>query len=238
MNNLEQLTCKKCSTINPLYTSICTNCKFYLRERVVNIDLWKSIGLLIESPKKAFTSILFAENKNFIIFLTLFFALKNLIITRFISVPIIGLEGVQASTLTSYGIILIVSFFILSLFTLIQMIYYNKMNVSLRFKDIYAVSIYSFIPYILGLLSVFIIELVVLGGDIFSSNPNPYQIKPTIAYILTGFEILLFVWSILLFFRSIILITGKILFPIVLTFIFSSIIIISLTISAHYIFSI
>lgn len=236
MNKIEQITCKKCSTINPLYTSICINCKSYLRERVVNIDLWNSIGLIIESPQKAFTSILFAENKNFIIFLTFLFALKNLIIARFFSVAELGKNGVQTSTMISYSLMLLISLIILSLFTAIQKIYFNKLNISLRFKDIYAVSIYSFIPYILGLISIFIIELVVLGGDIFSNNPTPFQIKPTIAYTLAGFELLVFIWSVILFLRGIILISGKVLIPIIMILIYSSIIVISLILSAKYIF--
>ncbi len=236
MYKLEQITCKKCSTVNPLYTSICINCKSYLRERFVNIDLWKTIGQIIESPKKAFTSILFAENKNFVIFLTLLFALKNLIITRFFSVPTLGQDGVQTSTMMSYIIIFAISFLILSIFTFIQKIYYHKLNVSLRFKDIYATTIYSFTPYILSLISIFIIELVVLGGDIFSNNPTPFQIKPTIAYTLTGFEVLVFLWSILLFIRSVILITGKIILPIILALIFTSATILAFIFSAKYIF--
>lgn len=238
MYKLEQISCKKCSTVNPLYTSICINCKSYLRERFVNIDLWKTIGQIIESPKKAFTSILFAENKNFVIFLTLLFALKNLIITRFFSVPTMGQEGVQTSTLLSYIIIFAISFLILSIITLILKLYYYKLNVDLRFKDIYATTIYSFTPYILSLISIFIIELVVLGGDIFSNNPTPFQIKPTIAYTLAGFEILVFIWSILLFLRSILLIIGKIIIPIIIILTFTSTIILAFIFSAKYIFTI
>lgn len=236
MDKLEQITCPKCSTINPLYTSICIECKSFLRERVVNIDLWKTIGIIIESPKKAFTTVLFAENKNFIIFLTLLFALKNLVTIRFFSVPKLGQNGVETSTLFSYLIVLVLSIFILGIFSFSQKIYYKKLKINLRFKDLYAISVYSFIPYILGIISIFIVELVVLGGDIFSNNPTPFQIKPTIAYVLLGFEILLLLWSIILLLRVIILISGKIILPIILTLIFTSILISSFIVSSNYIF--
>ena len=220
MKKIEQIACKKCSIINPLYTSICENCGAFLRERVVNIDLFKTTGQLIEDTRLAFKQILFAENKNFIIFITIFLAIKNLILARFFSVPELGVEGVRISFVVSYLITLAFTLVLFGGFAAIQKFLYNQLHINVRYKDIYALDIYSFIPLILSLIFIFPVELVVLGGDIFSNNPNPFQIKPTVAYILGGFEILLFVWSILLLTKSMILITGKYIFPITLANLF------------------
>ena len=237
MKTLEQITCKKCSTVNPAFTSICTNCKSYLRERIVNIDLWKTIGQLIEDPVNAFKQIIFAENKNFIIFITLFIAVKNLIIARFISVPAIGKDGVETSFVISYALILLVTIIIFSGFTFVEKALFKRIKINLRFKDIYAVNVYSFIPVTLSLIFVFVVEVVVLGGDIFSNNPNPYQIKPTISYILSGFEILVILWSIMLIFKNIKYISGKIFFSFLLTTIFLIILVIAYYISSLIIFT-
>lgn len=237
MNKIEQITCNKCSTLNPLYTSICINCKSYLRERVVNIDLWKTIGLLIEDPSSAFRQIIFAENKNFIIFITLFIALKNLLITRFLSVPFLGKEGVSTPFIISYFIILGFTLLLFIGFTLLQKIYFNKLKTILRVKDIYASDVYAFVPFVLGIFFIFPIELVVLGGDVFSNNPTPFQIKPTVSYLLTGFELLTFLWSFVLLNKSMRIISGKTLTPILFTVLFLSISILSYIVLSHLIFS-
>ncbi len=238
MKQIEQITCKKCSTVNPLYTSICINCKSYLRERVVNIDLWKMIGLLIEYPQNAFRQIIYAEKKNFIIFILLFIGLKNLIIARFLSVPWLGKDGVTTSFILSYLLMLTFTVLIFSGFTLLQKIYYDKLKIQLRFKDIFAVNIYVFVPFVLSLFSIFLVELVVLGGDIFSNNPTPFQIKPTAAYILLGFEVLVFLWSIYLLCFSIISVSGKIFIPILFTILFLFVLVSGYIISSQIIFSI
>lgn len=238
MKQIEQITCKKCSTVNPLYTSICINCKSYLRERVVNIDLWKIIGLLIEYPQNSFRQIIYAENKNFIIFILLFIGLKNLIIARFLSVPSLGKDGVTTSFILSYLLMLTFTVLIFSGFTLLQKIYYDKLKIQLRFKDIFAVNIYVFVPFVLSLFSIFLVELVVLGGDIFSNNPTPFQIKPTAAYMLLGFEVLVFLWSIYLLCLSIIFISGKIFISILFTLLFLLILVSGYIISSQIIFSI
>lgn len=238
MKQIEQITCKKCSTVNPLYTSICINCKSYLRERVVNIDLWKTIGQLIGEPQSAFRQIIYAENKNFIIYILLFIGLKNLIISRFLSVPTLGKDGVTSSFILSYLLMLTFTILIFSGFTLLQKIFYNKLKIQLRFKDIFSLNIYVFIPFVLSLFSIFIVEIVVLGSDIFSNNPNPFQIKPTAAYLLLGFEVFVFLWSIYLLSLSIIFISGRIFISILLTLLFLIVLVSTYIISSQIIFSI
>ena len=236
MKKIEQITCKKCSAINPLHTSICTNCKSYLRERIVNIDLWKTIGQIIEAPSDAFRQIVYAENKNFIIFISLFLAIKNLIIARFLSVPLLGKDGVTVPFIFSYLLILLFTIIIFSGFSFLQKAVYSKLDIKLRFKDIYAMNVYSFVPLIISLVFIFPVELVVLGGDIFSNNPNPFQIKPTISYSLLGFEIIAFLWSIFLLNKSISFITGKTLFSLSLTILLLIVLIAAYFLSSQIIF--
>ena len=74
MTNIVQ--CPNCEIENNFYNLNCTKCGSLIRERVVNIDLWHTIGKIIDTPSKAFRNIIFAENKNYTFFLTIFFALK------------------------------------------------------------------------------------------------------------------------------------------------------------------
>lgn len=233
----EYVKCKKCSHINPPYKNICTECKSYLRERVVNIDLWNTILLIMEEPAKAFRQIIFAEHKNFIIFLTFFISLKNLIIARFFSVPELGVNGVSASLVFSLILVILITTVLTASFSFIQNILYTKKDVTLRFQDLYAVNVYSFVPYLFGLIFIFPVELVVLGGDIFSNNPYSYQIKPLISYILIGIELITIIWSFFLIFKSIIAVSEKKNFSILLSLSFFLVWILTLYISSKIIFT-
>jgi len=202
----EHTKCKKCNHVNPPYKNICSECKSYLRERIVNIDLWDTIRLIIEDPAKSFRKIIFAEHKNFIIFITFFIAIKNLIVARFFSVPELGINGVVTSFVLSLVLIILVTSLLIVSFSLVQKNIYSKKDIKLRFKDFYAVNTFSFTPYLFGLVFIFPVELVVLGGDIFSNNPYSFEIKPLITYILIGFELITIIWSFFLIYRSIVII--------------------------------
>ena len=126
----EHTKCKKCNHINPAYKYICSECKSYLRERVVNIDLWNTIQLIIEDPHKAFKQIIFAEHKNFIIFISFFIAVKNLIIARFFSVPALGLNGVVSPFYISLTLSILITFLLFSSLTSIQRSIYSKQKIT------------------------------------------------------------------------------------------------------------
>ena len=205
----EHTKCKKCSHINPAYKYICEECKSYLRERVVNIDLWNTIQKIIEEPLTAFKQIIFAEHKNFLFLLILLIGTKNFIISRFISVPQLGSDGVTSATTISLFLSIIFSIAPFLLLTLGQIKLYNKKEIKLRFKDIYTANVYAFIPYIFGLIFIFPVELTVLGGNIFSNNPFSFQIKPTVSFILIGIEIIVLVWSLILVYKSIIMVVSN-----------------------------
>ena len=192
------VTCKNCSAENPLYNHICSNCKYYIRDKIPNIDIWETIGLIIESPLKSFQRIIFSEHKNFVVFLTLFFALRILIVTRFIS--LLGNDFTSSTTpiILTYVMILLgltlvlITFFVSIGFTL------KKMDYSIRIKDLYSVYMYSSILNIFSIVILFPIQLIVFGDYLFSTNPNPFQVKPILAYILAGFEIGIVIWSLIL----------------------------------------
>ena len=196
------VTCPNCSVENPFYNSVCSNCRSYLRDRVYNLDLWSLISLIIESPTKAFRTVIFSEHKNFIFFLLLFLTLKYLIITRFISIITIGEFQSSVGLQVSYPIILggtIVFFLIFSLLYNLAGMY---SNISLRFKDTLSLIIYSQIPLVFGLIILFTLELVIFGDYLFSINPTPFVIKGFMAYLFFVLECGTIIWSIFLLFKA------------------------------------
>lgn len=207
MNN--SVTCKNCSAENPLYTHICVSCKYYLRDRVVNIDIWETIGKIIEDPSEAFKKIIYAEHKNFILFLTVLFGLRILIISRFVSL-ILAEEHSSASPLfLSFLISLISVFLIFTIISSITTLVLNKNDYNVRFKDVYTLNVYSNLPNYFAVTFLFILELVVFGEYLFSNNPNPFQVKPTIAYTFLTVELGLIIWSLALNYLAMFALTSK-----------------------------
>lgn len=233
----ESTKCKKCNHINPAYQNICEECKSYLRERVVNLDFWKTILQVIEEPLKAFRQIIFSEHKNFVILITFLIGIKNLIISRFFSVPQLGLNGVTSPFTISLTVSIVLSIIPFLFLTLTQIKLFSMKDISLRFKDIYSVNVYAFIPYIFGLIFIFPVELTVLGENIFSNNPYSFEIKPTVSYILMGTEVIVLIWSLFLVYKNNRMVSSKRTFSIALTLIFFSLWILTNYISSKIIFT-
>ena len=194
--------CKNCSEKNPLYAHICSKCKYFLRDKVYNVDIWVTIGQIIESPTKAFLKIIFAEHKNFIVFLTIFFALRILVLSRFTSLFFTDSSTSAAPIIISYLISLTASAIIYFVLSYISSVVLNRWEYIVRFKDVYSLNIYSNIPNILALFILLPIELIVFGNYLFSNNPNPFQVKETFAYILSSFELGIILWSVILNYKA------------------------------------
>ena len=196
------VVCPNCNTPNPFYNSNCSNCRNYLRDKVHNLDLWPNISMLIESPSKAFNKIIFAEHKNFILFLFLIIAIKHLINTRFISMLTLGSFNTTVELFYSYLIVTGVMLFYYVIFSFLYLKIGTSMNISLRLKDTLALIIYSQLPFVFGLVLLFTLELIIFGDYLFSINPSPFIIKTTLAYLFSGLEIFIILWSTFLLFMA------------------------------------
>ncbi len=193
MKNVQ--TCKNCSAENPFYQLICTKCNSYLRERVVNIDLWDTIGKLIESPSVVFQRIIFAEHKNFTFLLTFFIALKILLNSMIVR-PYFRLDSYLSNNLFIYSVLSIILVYILLYVTsFLLKTFTGIFKLKSRTGDNYAVTVYAFIPYIFGLIILFPVELVLFGQYLFSVNPSPFMLKEFASYVVLGIEGILFLWS-------------------------------------------
>lgn len=200
MNN--SVICKNCSTENPLYSHTCTNCKYFIRDKISNIDIWETIGLLIELPSKAFLKIIYAEHKNFIVFLTILFSLRILILSRFVSLLFPDSDIATTPLIFSYSIALISVLILLVCISLITAVILNKKDFKVRFRDLYSLNIFSNVPNLFAVIILFPVELIVLGEYLFSNNPNPFQVKSTFAILLLAFETGMILWSVVLNFKS------------------------------------
>jgi hypothetical protein len=192
------VVCPNCGTENPFYKYTCTNCKGYLRERIFNLDLWQLIGMLIESPVKAFNRIIQSEHKNFLLLIAFLFTIKIFINARFLSIFLSGESSLRFGLLPLLLISAAAGYLVIWIYTLVLFLVNKLSGLKSRLRDNNAVLIYSLIPYAFALAILFPIELITFGGSLFSDNPSPFLLKPAIAYALLIFEGLLILWSIFL----------------------------------------
>jgi len=207
-----------------------------MRGRVYNIDLWKTIGLLVESPKKAFTEIVYSEHKNFITFIFLLVAAKLLVDIRFVTQLTLGEFKTTTSLIFSYLIVVgVIASFIL-IYSLVIKLVLQWYKIETRFRDNLSVLIYSLIPHVFGIFFLFLLELVVFGDYLFSVNPNPFVIKGLIAYLFLGAEILIILWSVFLSFSALRVQTSSIYISLLVTLIFYTLIAVIVYFSSSLIF--
>lgn len=232
------ITCSSCSNENPPYVHICENCNSFIRDRVYNIDLWNLIGLLIESPGKAFKLIVYSEHKNFISFVLLLITVKFLVNARFISLVSLGSFNPTTALYLSYIIVLVSLTVFLILYSYCFTFVNKFLNIKTRFRDNFSVLLYSLIPNVFGIIFLFVIELVVFGGYLFSVNPSPFVVKEFIAYLFAGAELSLIIWSVFLSFNAFRVQTNSILFGIINTFVFNIFIAVLLFFLSKHIFTV
>ncbi len=194
--------CKNCGSENPFYALICSNCKAYLRTRVPNIDLWFTIGKLIESPAEAVKNIIYAEHKNFTLFLLILSAIK-LTINSFIIYNALKLKSIQNDNILSVCLFTS-AFFIVTFIVIIFLIYLNNIlfHIKNRFKDNFSIYTYSFMPLIIALLILTPVEYALFGHYWFTFNPSPFIIKTVQSYMLIIIEVIFLLWSLILFIIS------------------------------------
>lgn len=192
-NNI--LKCSKCEKENPLFSYNCKYCGNTLRDRVVNIDFWKTILSLIENPTRAFISVIQSEHKNFIIPLLLLIALKNFLYAFYVNSFLTEQINLNFTKFIFAIILTIVSIIIFS-FLLKLILMLN--NIQTRFKDNFSLLIYSLFPLAFSLLFLTILEFSVFGNNLFLSISSLYYINSTLFFIFLIIEILFLIWSTIL----------------------------------------
>ncbi|MDP4190912.1 MAG: YIP1 family protein [Bacteroidota bacterium] len=219
------ITCKNCKAENPYFSYICNNCRSYLRERVVNIDLWKMLGTIIESPTKAFSNIIHAEHKNFISLLYFLFAIKFFINILMIDDPVFGSIKVLNNVSLLFLLSLIVPIVVICVFALLLKFVTKLLKVQTRFKDNLSILIYSLVPSSIALVFFFPVELVLFGSALFISNPSPFLLKQNPAYVMSALEGLMVIWSFVLTFFAIKSATKSVIFSLISSILFHGIMI-------------
>ncbi len=192
------IKCSNCGAEVPKFKLICPSCGAYLRKKINNIDLWNAIWQLFYSPVAILKEIVYAEHKNFIFILTIFFGIKffidSWILRNFAKIfkPITGfiIENLFLSIVYVFAILIVWSIFI----TIVLKIF----RYSTRIKDNYSIFVYSLLPQLFALFLLTPVEYALFGTYLFTFNPSPFIIKETAAFVIFGIEGILLIWSIIL----------------------------------------
>jgi hypothetical protein len=193
MNNT--VVCKSCGCSNPFHQLTCISCKSYLRERVYNIDLWKTLEYLIESPVKAFTRIIHSEQKNFVVFILLISAVKFFLNSIFFFLIYPQNQLLHAGILRNYIASALAAASVITIFTYFIYFTGKALGNSTRVKDIFSILTYALFPNVFALIILFPLELIFFGEYLFSNNPSPFAIKEITAYVMLAFELLILIWT-------------------------------------------
>ncbi len=220
-----KIKCENCNSESDFYKMNCDSCGALLRDKFPNIDLFSTIWLLIETPTNGFKKIIFAEHKNYQLFLLILLVTKLVFTSFFLQSVFVEPVNCQNYLSVNFGI----SFSTLALLTLLipflLKILLSNNSVITRYKDNLAITIYSHFPLVLFLLVVLPVEIAIFGKFWIFSNPSPFMIKETAAYLFSFLEILTFIWTFILFGISIKIQSNSKSFAFVITLIYASILI-------------
>lgn len=205
MNNKTE--CPGCGYENDLFRSNCTECGFLLRDKVPNIDLWSTFWNIFYSPGETFRRIIWSEHKNFLAVFIFFFSLK-------IYFDQIILNRTVFKGNASFGLLnLIFIILAVSVFAIIISVLFTKMSAlvktNTRWKDNFAVIVYSQLPLIISVLVILPSAYALFGKYLVSTNPFAYELKPLTAYFFLFLEAVCILWSFWLLFYSVLIQTGS-----------------------------
>jgi hypothetical protein len=210
--------CPSCHTLNPLYRLNCTNCSSILHDKIPNIDLWKTLLTLVESPGSAFTEIIRAQKKNYMLLLMVLYTIKIYFDALLVKIHVLKIEGMSSkyTLLTVIGIPVLFGVFCILYEYLLRIV-----KVRVRVKDVIAGMAFSQFPLVFAFILFFIPEFIFFGEYLFSFNPSPFLFNSTLAWMFTGLEAVSVLWTILLQWRFLTLVNGKRLLSLLLSLVFT-----------------
>ncbi len=191
------VVCEKCGAENPVYRLTCKECNSFLRDRVNNIDFWKTFWKIFESPDKAFFTIIYAKNKNMVVLLIILAGIKTALVSLQIKTMITSANfGIDWLTFILSGMVFAVLLLVGYAYLITRL---NKIfGLETRFKDNLAIYTYAFVPLIITLFLLLPVEFALFGEYWYLANPLSAEINPAAAHILLFIETVMLLWSFVL----------------------------------------
>ncbi len=189
------IRCKVCNAENDQFAIVCQKCKSYIQNRIPNLDFFETIWRVIESPRRAFHDITLAEHKNYSLLLFSLFGV-GLSLTAFWYFQLGSrfeslLDLLTKATTIGVALGLVCA----ALFTVVFDLVVRIMGGKGAIRNSLGMLAYSTTPVSLSLVLILPVELISFGMYLFTSNPNPYTIKPGLYVALISFDSAMALWA-------------------------------------------
>jgi len=198
------IICKTCNKTNSVLNTKCNSCGSILQGRVPNLNLFEVIWEVIEFPKKTFLKICLSEQKNYV-YLHFSIIGIGLLFTKF-WFNAVGQFYPNLLNLLIYGTTLgpFVGLLLFFIFTRCSYFIVSKIfKTEATQRNITAITAYAFVPLLFATIFILTTKIIVFGIYLFTIMPSPQYIKPLVFYILSAFDILCVLYSVILFFIGI-----------------------------------
>ncbi|HEY6951739.1 MAG TPA: Yip1 family protein [Bacteroidota bacterium] len=188
-------TCPVCRTENDEFATVCRNCKSFIQNRIPNLDFFATVWKVIESPRQAFHDITLAEHKNYSLLLFSLFGI-GLSFTAFWYFKLGSrfdslLDLLAKAVFSGVALGLVCAMLFTVLFHLTARVLGGRGS----FRTSLGVLAYATTPVFLSLVLILPIELLTFGMFLFTSNPDPYTIKPGLYVALISVDVAVSLWA-------------------------------------------
>lgn len=186
---IKEVECPNCKSMNNIKSLKCNNCQHLMRERIIGIDIWKLFWELLESPSNAMKKVFLAEHKNYLFVIFFIIALK-------ISLLMLNIHSLVANVNYFDNIItnllLNLAIFLLTVLSINLIIWrlYKFYKFGIKFKDLLAVTVYSYWLFIFSFIVLIPVEYALFGKYFFTNEFSPFVLKPGPAIILYILELI------------------------------------------------
>lgn len=202
------IQCTVCGTENDDLAVLCKNCKSYLQTKVDTLDLFNTIWMLVESPRRAMKRIVLARYKNYVFVLSALLGISLAYTVMwyrnlgkvFNDLFVILLGGLLAGPVAGILFVLLCS--------MVLAVCARMLGGKATVRNTRAVVAYSAVPIVFALVFVLPVEVAVFGLSFFDNNPSPLVLKPVEYVTLIGLDVLATLWSWVLLVEGIVVANG------------------------------
>jgi hypothetical protein len=193
----DSIVCPVCGQSNPPLGVRCISCGSQIQERQAALDLFGTLYGLLDAPLSTFHKIAISEQKNYVYLL--FAAVGPLIMSGMLASAHIG--NVAGNFAIVFLIVALAGPLAGIVFmTLLALAFFGVCKAGYAryatFRLASAMLAYALMPMVLYSVVILPIALAVMGIQLFSTNPAPWQYKPAVFWTLMGFLGIAAAWTI------------------------------------------
>ncbi len=192
------ITCPICRRENHHLAVTCAGCGGFLQQRVETLDLFATLGRLIESPRRTFHTIGVARHKNYttllsmaigwpLIFAVFWIAKAGEHAPSFLHLLLAGLATGPLAGLVSFLFV-----------ACVMAICTRLLRRRVSFRNAFALLAYGFMPHLFVLVFLLPVVFLSFGLYFFTGNPAPQMLRPFSFYAIAALYVGFTLWTVIL----------------------------------------